>query len=141
MAVCRSISATGGFSGRRALRETGGTVKTKSATGKRAGREAGNVGASELGRVVRHATAQPPLRPQVLRPEVAEHVVDELRGRFGLGQAYHLRVHENAKGDWDVEDGRGAHVVVHPMSAGRFVRWFYEQYGDVICERCQTTEG
>ncbi len=93
------------------------------------------MGASE------HATAHPRLRSEVLRPEVAEHVVDELRGRFGLGQAYHLRVHENAKGDWDIEDGRGAHIVVHPMSAGRFVRWFYEQYGDVICERCQTTEG
>lgn len=75
-----------------------------------------------------------------LRPEDAEHLVDGLRYRFGLGQAYHLSVHENEVGDWEIDDGLGAHSVTHPMSGRCFKRWFYERYGDVIVERRQTTE-
>ncbi len=75
-----------------------------------------------------------------LTPEAAERLIDGLRYRFGLGQAYHLKVRENERGLWEIDDGRGEHMTTAPMNEHHFKLWFYERYGDVIVERRQMTE-
>ncbi len=76
-----------------------------------------------------------------LSPTAAEEIVDDLRYQFGLGQAYHLDVQRNSRGDWEVDDGLGHHQTIPPMDEADLRQWWVDTYGDVVSERLETSEG
>ena len=44
----------------------------------------------------------------------------------------HLSIVENAQGNWEIDDGRGAHMTAPPMNEHHFKLWFYELYGEKL---------
>ena len=76
-----------------------------------------------------------------LAPGAAERIVEGLRYRYGLGQAYRVRVRGVGGGRWEIEDGQGRREVVSAMGAKGVERWYLDRYGVVIAERLETSEG
>lgn len=71
----------------------------------------------------------------------AERRFEELRYRYGLGQAFRLRVRSAGWDAWEVIDTQGRTERVHPMTETRLAEWYWDRFGDVITERQQTSEG
>jgi hypothetical protein len=78
---------------------------------------------------------------KVLTPDDATEVLEELRSGAGLGDKYKLDVDKQPDGHWRItHDGKRVDSVP-PMTAGHVEDWFDKQFGDVVTDRLETSEG
>ena len=77
----------------------------------------------------------------VLSPDDASQVLEALRSEYGLGDKYRMDVAKRPNGRWRIQS-RGKRVdSMPPMSADSIHDWFDKQFGDVITDRLETSEG
>lgn len=78
---------------------------------------------------------------KVLTPDDAIEVLEELRSGAGLGDKYKFDVDGQPDGHWRItHDGKRVDSVP-PMTAGHVEDWFDKQFGDVVTDRRETSEG
>jgi len=79
--------------------------------------------------------------PKVLSPDDASEVLEELRSCYGLGDKYQLDVDVQPNGRWRItHEGRRVDSVP-PMTEDSVEDWFDRQFGDVVTDRLETSEG
>ena len=78
---------------------------------------------------------------KVLTPDSAQEVLEELRSQYGLGDKYRMEIAGLPGGRWRIlHDGRRVDTVP-PLTADHVHEWFDKQFGDVVTDRLETSEG
>lgn len=78
---------------------------------------------------------------KVLSPDEASEVLEELRNCYGLGDKYCMDVDGQPDGRWRITHEGQRVDSVAPMTAGHVEDWFDKQFGDVVTDRLETSEG